>query len=173
VKAAFRKIDYEMPIYLLIGPAKKDPTARLSVSVDEDRAIRGTSTDPKHLNWIPLDSCQADKPVARSDFNARFNCTRGVDGISLDIFKLAGVSGDQGWAATIDFVRAGDSLLTVNLSSVIVFGYATRTGQGGSATETFTLDPEHVDIVSRASLPYGADGILGRPMPTGWDLGPN
>ena len=102
-----------MPIYLQIGPPKRDPIksnspglkGKFYISLDEANAIKGMVREAFHLGWLPVDSCSFGTPRESLDNITQVVCTRYVDATSGQIFRLAQTGSEL--AANVDFVKAG------------------------------------------------------------------
>jgi len=134
----------KMPIYLQIGPPKIGHIKLGSIkgdfrySLDEKLAIKGSSTEPSHQNWLPLESCE----YGPSKYG-RVRCTRRLDASSIAISKLSQSGSDV--AATIDFSKAYGSgaYMRLKLSGAAVSAYTIAGSQAGASQggpmETFDL----------------------------------
>jgi len=106
-----------MPIYLQLGPFTANN------EINENKAIKGTSKDVRHINWMVVESCSLDPTLQTPGDVVRF--TRVRDGSSAYLFNMTGPADGGGkLMALVDFVTPAIPTKRLTLYGVNLISYS-------------------------------------------------
>lgn len=124
--------------------------------------IKGSSTDPRHRDWIEVLSLSQTLDQGATRPQCTLNVTKFLD-ISGPLLWGAAITGRSFGQIRIDVVRQGDErqvFYQINLTNAVVTSIATSGGSGGFL-ETISLSATSVQL---RFFPQRADGTLGLPV---------
>jgi type VI protein secretion system component Hcp len=134
-----------MSNYLMLGAFNMHQPVKFTKD-----AIKGTSRDPQHLNWLPIQACRLEpskSAITRSNaqrHSGGISCERSMDISSAAIVRLAQFDNGGRTSAIIDLEGTGgpDSPgLRLRLGDVAVTSYRVKDGE-----ESFILDFDKIEV---------------------------